>query len=156
MPIAASTSATRPNASNKMRTQRGHIARTADDERHLFVSEPRLPRRYVYGPGVPERQRALLHIAHHADNGVVRRPGRTDLHALPEGLLIGKLGAGQRFADQNRWRRGENVAGVEQAAATQRNAHRLKVIGTNCISKSAPSAFALLKVRSIFAIHISA
>jgi hypothetical protein len=87
------------------------------------------------------RQGRLLHVAHHADDGVPGQLRVSDTGAKPDPLtdwiLIGKFAFRQRFADHDHPGCIRGVAFVEQAAAPQRNPRGFEIARAHGIAEGA-------------------
>ena len=93
----------------------------------------------VGGSGV---EAVLANVADHADDGEPAGFGgeRTEVDALAEGILAGQIAAGHGFVDEDIL--AAVIAGIEQAAGTQRDAHRGKITdaGLACFGNRAEAA----------------
>ena len=136
----------RPDRLSNGGRERAGVAARADDKRHHPVREAPLAAaddlalalRDVHRIRFAQRQRQLLHVAHHADDGVGRSVGRTDAQALADRVGSRKPPLRQRFADERDERSARAIV-ARRAARPRRsgNAHRLDVARADGVAEHA-------------------
>ena len=122
--------------------ERGRVAARAHDERHDAVREAPLRhrRRDVDRVRFAQRQRHLLHVAHHADDRVGRSVRRADAQALADRIGSREPALRERFADQRDQRSARAIVLVEQhgragaECASSRGSPGSRRSGTRCTS----------------------
>src|SRR5262249_53225069 len=129
----------RPDRVSNRGNKRGRVSARTDHQRLHVVHPGPLHIRRVEGIRLVGCERQLLYVLYHADDGVPRLVSsthfRTHANALPDRVLTRKLAPGKGLADHHRARSARAVALVEQASATQRNAHSLEIAWSHCIAK---------------------
>ena len=129
------------------------VAARADHERQRPVREMPLLRRHVDGIDSVHVEQ-LLHVAHHANDGVPRPVGGPDVQALPIGSATGEPSLRQRLADDDRSGAAATSRRIEQRGRAQRDAHRLEVSRGDRIAKRAAARRGIRPRLEVHAVHV--